>query len=140
MTMQASPQVGDFVRVRTRRWVEGEGSAGDGLTTIRLACVDDDAQGETIEVLWDAELDGSVLGDEGWATVAKFGTDDPSVFSAYLRSLRWNTATAADRNLFQAPNIGSLQFTAGCRRRSGAAHYPAGLSPSGVNASRAQCA
>jgi hypothetical protein len=29
--------------------VEGEGSAGDGLTTLRLACVDDDAQGETVE-------------------------------------------------------------------------------------------
>jgi len=55
MKMPASPQSGDFVRVRTRRWlVEGEGSAGDGLTTLRLACVDDDAQGETIEVLWDA--------------------------------------------------------------------------------------
>jgi hypothetical protein len=102
--MPESPQCGDFVRVRTRRWlVEGEGSAGDGLTTLRLACVDDDAQGETVEVLWDAELDGSVLGDEGWAAVAKIGTDDPSVFSAYLRALRWNTATAADRNLFQAP-------------------------------------
>ena len=88
MKMPASPQCGDFVRVRTRRWlVEGEGSAGDGLATLRLACVDDDAQGETVEVLWDAELDGSVLGDEGWATVAKFGTDDPSVFSAYSRSV-----------------------------------------------------
>src|SRR5271163_5130051 len=52
---------------------------------------------------WDAEIDGEILGDEGWASVAKLGTDDPSVFSAYLRALRWNTATAADRDLFQAP-------------------------------------
>ena len=104
MTMPATPQRGDFVRVRTRRWlVEDERSAGDGLTALRLACVDDDAQGEMVEVLWDAELDGSVLKDEGWASVAKLGTDDPSVFSAYLRTLRWNTATAADRDLFQAP-------------------------------------
>ena len=104
MTVPAMPQRGDFVRVRTRRWlVEDERSAGDGLTALRLACVDDDAQGEVVEVLWDAELDGSVLKDEGWASVAKFGTDDPSVFSAYLRALRWNTATAADRDLFQAP-------------------------------------
>jgi len=36
-------------------------------------------------------------------SVAKLGTDDPSVFSAYLRSLSWNTATAADQHLFQAP-------------------------------------
>ncbi len=83
--------------------VEDERSAGDGLMALRLACVDDDAQGDVVEVLWDAELDGSVLKDEGWASVAKFGTDDPSVFSAYLRALRWNTATAADRDLFQAP-------------------------------------
>jgi superfamily II DNA or RNA helicase len=104
MTMPTTPQRGDFVRVRTRRWlVEDERSAGEGLTALRLACVDDDAQGEVVEVLWDAELDGSVLKDEGWASVSKFGTDDPSVFSAYLRALRWNTATAADRDLFQAP-------------------------------------
>src|SRR5450432_2655865 len=98
-----TPQRGDFVRVRTRRWlVEDERSAGEGLTALRLACVDDDAQGEVVEVLWDAELDGSVLKDEGWASVAKHGTDDPSVFSAYLRALRWNTATAADWDLGRA--------------------------------------
>jgi SNF2 family DNA or RNA helicase len=92
------------VHVRTRRWlVEDERSVGNGLTALRLACVDDDAQGETVELLWDAELDGSILSDEGWGAVAKNGTDDPTVFSAYLRTLRWNTATAADRDLFQAP-------------------------------------
>src|SRR4029077_15915801 len=100
----ATPQRGDFVRVRTRRWlVEDERSAGGDLTALRLACIDDDAQGDTVELLWNAELDGSILGDEGWASVAKMGTDDPAVFSAYLRTLRWNTATAADRDLFQAP-------------------------------------
>jgi superfamily II DNA or RNA helicase len=104
VTTSTAPQRGDFVRVRTRRWlVEGERSAGQGLMALRLACVDDDAQGEEVEVLWDAELDGSVLEDEGWANVAKLGTDDPNVFSAYLRTLRWNTATAADRDLFQSP-------------------------------------
>src|ERR1700680_1703640 len=83
VTMPTTPQRGDFVRVRTRRWlVEDERSAGDGLTSLRLACVDDDAQGEVVEVLWDAELDGSVLKGDGWASVARLGTDDPSVFSA----------------------------------------------------------
>ena len=43
------------------------------------------------------------LEDEGWSAVAKIGTDDPTIFSAYLRTLRWNTATAADRDLLQAP-------------------------------------
>jgi hypothetical protein len=90
--MPATPHRGDFVRVRTRRWlVEDERSAGDGLMALRLACVDDDAQGEVVEVLCDAELDGSILEDEGWAAVARLGTDHPSVFSAYLRALRWAT-------------------------------------------------
>ena len=102
--MSATPQQGDFVRVRTRRWlVENEQAGGDGLVSLQLACVDDDAQGEVIDVLWDEELDGAILEAEGWDNVAKVGTDDPAVFSAYLRSMRWNTATAADRELFQAP-------------------------------------
>jgi hypothetical protein len=104
MTVPAIPRRGDFVRVRTRRWlVEDEYSAGEVLTALRSACVDDDAQGEVVEILWDVELDGSVLEDKGLARIAKLGTDDPSVCSAYLRALRWNTATAADRDLFQAP-------------------------------------
>ena len=50
MTTSTAPQRGDFVRVRTRRWlVEGERSAGQGLTALHLACVDDDAQGEEVE-------------------------------------------------------------------------------------------
>jgi hypothetical protein len=55
--MPATPQRGDFVRVRTRRWlVEDERSAGDGLAALRLACVDDDAQGEVVETItWPAE-------------------------------------------------------------------------------------
>src|SRR6202011_1932128 len=101
--MNSVPQRGDFVRVRSRRWLVEDERPIDGLKTLRLACVDDDAQGELAEVLWDAEIDGAVLGDEGWASVANLGTDDPSVFSAYFRTLRWNTATAADRDLFQAP-------------------------------------
>jgi hypothetical protein len=50
-----------------------------------------------------AELDAERLGDEGWETLAWSGTDDPTVFAAYLRTIRWGTATAADRDLFQAP-------------------------------------
>jgi len=42
-------------------------------------------------------------------TLAKKGADDPKVFGAYLRTVTWNTATAADRDLFQAP------FRAGIR-------------------------
>lgn len=101
---------GDFVRARGRRWlVEGERDLGGGLSALQVACVDDDAQGETTEIVWQAELDAQMLGDEGWATLARSGTDDPAVFAAYLKTLHWGTATAAERDLFQAP------FRAGIR-------------------------
>src|SRR5258708_33495263 len=98
--MASVPQRGDCVRVRSRRWLVEDERPVDGLKTLRLACVDDDAQGEVAEVLWDAEIDGSVLGDEGWASVANQGTDVHRGFSAYFRTLRWHSATVVDRYLF----------------------------------------
>jgi len=47
-----SPTVGNFVRLRGRRWlVEGERELGDRLSALRLACIDDDAQTESTEVV-----------------------------------------------------------------------------------------
>jgi hypothetical protein len=98
------------VRLRGRRWlVEGEREIDEKLTALRLACIDDDAQSESTEVVWRAEIDAAVLEDEGWQAVARDGTDDPAVFAAYFKTVRWRTATAADRDLFQAP------FRAGIR-------------------------
>jgi hypothetical protein len=98
------PVEGDFVELRGRKWlVEGSHTLDWGLNALRLACVDDDAQGETLEVVWHAEIGARRLQDDAWASLGRTGTDDPAVFSAYLRTLEWNTATAADRDLFQAP-------------------------------------
>ena len=97
------PASGDFVEVRTRRWLVENVTGEGGLVRARLACIDDDAQGERLEVLWRDELDASVIADGYLSVFENPGTDDPEVFSAYLRSVRWNTATAADRKLLQAP-------------------------------------
>src|SRR5262245_54945345 len=104
------PEVGEFVQLRGRTWlVEGPVTSHDGFSPLRLACVADDAQGEVLEVLWDAEIAPSVHRDSAWEAIATKGVDDPEVFGAYLRTVAWNTATAADRDLFQAP------FRAGIR-------------------------
>lgn len=97
------PTPGDFVEVRTRRWLVEGVTGGGAQVRARLACIDDDAQGETLEVLWRDEVDASVVADSHLSVFENPGTDDPEVFSAYLRSIRWNTATAADRKLLQAP-------------------------------------
>ena len=104
-SLSGIPQPGDFVRVRSRRWLVEDERPGQRLegSAPRLHRRRRPGRGWSA-VLWDAELDGSRFwSTRAGPTSAKLGTDDPSVFSAYLRTLRWNTATAADRDLFQAP-------------------------------------
>jgi hypothetical protein len=50
-----------------------------------------------------------LIDEDLWAQIARDGTDDAAVFAAFLRTLKWRTATAADKSLFQAP------FRAGIR-------------------------
>lgn len=106
MLPEHSPDVGALVQVRSRRWLVEEvvGSDAPGESAlVRLACVDDDNQGQTLEVLWQYEPDRWILSDEGWADLASEGLDDPRLFAAYLHTLRWNCTTATDSRLFQAP-------------------------------------
>lgn len=103
-------QQGDFVEARGRQWlVEAVDDADSDLRTVRLSSIADDAQGEQIEVLWDAEIGTSVLPVNSWENVGCGAPDDPQVLAAYLRAIRWKSATAADRDLMQAP------FRAGIR-------------------------
>ena len=106
------PEPGRIAFVRQRRYLVEEvvrpSQVGEA-TLVGLSCLDDDAQGEPLSVLWEHELDACVLDDDGWAAVAEKGFDDPALFAAYLRTLSWNCVTATDPNLFQAP------FRAGIR-------------------------
>ncbi|WP_344694460.1 DISARM system SNF2-like helicase DrmD [Sphingomonas cynarae] len=108
--MSASPQprIGQFVSLRGRLWLVEEEPAApyDGHL---LACIDDDAGGETVRVLWPAEIDARLRDEEAWDTLGLGGDDGPAAFAAYLRTVQWRTATATERDLFQAP------FRAGIR-------------------------
>ncbi len=107
-----APQPGEIVRVRQRLYLVEETTpppnAGDS-TLVRMSCVDDDAQGQPLAVLWEHELDPEVLRTEAWDRIAERGFDEPHLFSAYLHTLRWNCVTSTDARLFQAP------FRAGIR-------------------------
>ena len=107
-----TPYPGQIAFVRQRRYlvesVAVPSDAGDS-TLVELSCLDDDAQGQPLIVLWENELDARLLKDDGWAAVAERGFDDPELFAAYLRTLSWNCVTATDPDLFQSP------FRAGIR-------------------------
>jgi hypothetical protein len=94
-----------MVRVRSRRWLVEEVIEPPVLaesSIVRLACADDDAQGQSIDVFWNYELDRCILHEEGWRDLAAKGFDQPRHFAAFLNTLRWNCVTATDPNLFQA--------------------------------------
>lgn len=101
---------GSFVELRGRAWlVEDVQGEPKELQTLSLSCIADDAQGERLEVLWDAEIGAIELDSDGWQNVGGDQPDRAEVLAAYLRATRWRSATAADRDLLQAP------FRAGIR-------------------------
>ena len=100
------PEVGELVQVRSRRWLVEEvipAERPDASALVRLACADDDAQGQELAVYWDYEIDRRILEEESWRDLAAKGFDAPRQFAAFLHTLRWNCVTATDPNLFQAP-------------------------------------
>ena len=112
---ERTPTPGELVQVRSRQWLVEEviPPTTPGQTSlVRLACADDDAQGETIEVLWDYELDRRILEEEGWDDLASKGFDSPRQFAAFLHTMRWNCVTATDPNLFQSPFRAGIKIDA----------------------------
>ena len=76
--MKALPKAGEFVDLRGRLWlVEEQLCDSSPLPSLRLSCVDDDAQGETASVLWDAEVAATSRDDELWDLIGDHGTDRP---------------------------------------------------------------
>jgi len=108
----AFPVPGQIARVRQRLYLVEQTvpapNPGDS-TLVKLSCVDDDAQGQRLEVLWEREIDPDIITGEAWEAIAKRGFDPARIFAAYLNTLRWNCVTATDPRLFQSP------FRAGIR-------------------------
>ena len=84
----------------------------DDSDLVRLSCVEDDALGESLEVLWDDEIDAKLLDGANWQAIAKRGFDEPRLFSAYLNTLRWNCVTSTNPRLFQAPYRAGIEVKA----------------------------
>src|SRR6516165_5383349 len=108
------PTAGQIVQVRTGKYLVDRvdpASSGAG-TLVGLLCLDDDAQGQALDVVWDLELEKSILDRDVWKSIGKKGFDDPRFFAAYMRTLRWNCVTATDPKLFQAPFRAGIQIDA----------------------------
>jgi hypothetical protein len=105
---------GQIARVRQRTYLVEEiikpRRVADS-TLVRLSCVDDDNQGQPLEVLWEKELDPQILTGEAWEAVASKGFDDSRLFAAYLNTLKWNCVTSTDPKLFQSSFVDASEKT-----------------------------
>jgi ERCC4-related helicase len=109
------PLPGAFVRARHRHWLVEEAVPPPGAgesALVRLSCVEDDAQGEGLELLWDAEPDAEVLGNYLWPRIGGDSFDETGTFAAYLHTLRWSAVTATDPTLLQAPFRAGIKIDA----------------------------
>ena len=65
------PAVGELVQVRSRRWLVEEVISPEDpehSPVLRLACAEDDSQGQNLDVLWNYEIDRLILEEEGWGS------------------------------------------------------------------------
>jgi SNF2 family DNA or RNA helicase len=112
-TDRTAPQPGAIVQVRSRRYlvesVEPPIDTNWEQTLVDLSCLDDDSQGERLSVLWEREVDATILQASLWNNVASRGFDPPDKFAAYLNAIRWNLVTSTNPKLFQAPHRAGIQ-------------------------------
>jgi ERCC4-related helicase len=101
-----TPRAGDIAFVRHRQYlVEAvQTPAGPNeATRVDLVCLDDDAQGRPLSVLWELELGAKVMQPEAEGLGAVTALDPPRRFAAYFHALKWSQVTATRADLFQAP-------------------------------------
>ncbi|MDA4120445.1 MAG: hypothetical protein OK436_07655, partial [Thaumarchaeota archaeon] len=74
------PTRGQIVQVRQRRYLVEDvipGKTPGESTLVTMSCVDDDAQGQALEALWENEVDAQILEAENWLDLGKKHFDDP---------------------------------------------------------------
>src|SRR5215472_8847962 len=108
--MPSSPEIGQLVIVRKRPFVVMEiVPSATGLTPagkvpshlLTLSSVEDDGQGEELEVIWELEPGTSVHEKSTLPDPTSF--DDPKRLQAFLDAVRWGAVSQADDKALQSP-------------------------------------
>nr|WP_258182855.1 DISARM system SNF2-like helicase DrmD [Enhygromyxa salina] len=114
MSHDGVPHAGQVLAARGRQWlIEAVEPAEHGESPLlRLACLDDDAPGRKLEILWDLEIGARVIEPEAHGLGKPTRLDPPSHFGAYLHALKWSAVSAADPTRFQAPFRAGIKLMA----------------------------
>lgn len=101
-----TPVPGDIALVRQRQYLVEDvvtPEAPKEATRVDLVCLDDDAQGARLSVLWELELGAKVVLPEAEGLGAITALDSPRRFAAYFHALKWSSVTATRADRFQSP-------------------------------------
>jgi hypothetical protein len=112
--LDALPKPGQVVQARHRQWmVEAvhRGAAHDSAR-VCLVCLDDDAPGEALDILWDLEVGARVIDPAAEGLDPRGRLDPPGHFGAFLHALKWSAVSAADATRFQAPFRAGIKLMA----------------------------
>ena len=107
------PEQGQIVRLRHKAWaVSSVTRSGrrtpDVVHRVGLECLSDDALGQEIQVIWEREVAPTPL--ESTSLPLPVGVDSPEMLDAFLRALRWSSASLAMGDVLQAPFRGGVQI------------------------------
>ncbi len=100
------PEPGQVLAARGRQWLVErvhDGDAPHQSPLLQLACLDDDAPGKRLDMLWDLEIGARTIEPRLHGLGAPKKLDPPAHFGAYLHALKWSAVSAADATRFQAP-------------------------------------
>lgn len=113
MNPYTPPEQGQIVTVRQRRYVVAEIQASNlplhplqqlpvaPHHLISLQSIEDDALGESLQVIWEVEPGAHV--SEKVALPEPVGFDSPGRLDAFLDAVRWGAIASADVRALQAP-------------------------------------
>jgi ERCC4-related helicase len=103
----AIPEQGQLVRVRQRFWmvqdvVSDQPLANQAVThRVLLECLDDDALGETLDVIWEREVAPQPYQSQGLPEPIAWDTDQR--FDAFLAAVQWSNSSLLETDTIQAP-------------------------------------
>ncbi len=113
MALNAPPEQGQLVQLRSRPWVVNQIKPstlpGNALQQplaspqhlLTLSSVEDDGLGEELQVLWEIEPGAKII--ERVALPAPTHFDSPEKLDAFLDAVRWGAASTADHKNIQSP-------------------------------------
>lgn len=109
-----APEQGQLVLLRNRYFIVEDvnpyaaGPSDLPITRVSLECIDDDKLGETLDVIWEREVNTRILEDVSLPAMS--GWDKPERFKSFLRAVKWSTTSSLAGKTLHCPFMGAIDL------------------------------